>query len=102
VSLAFERFEKEGFVCLDDPGLVFGPMPGRIAQEAMAPPKRGVLVDLTTTGCLAKTDALNQEFRIARPLFALAQMRQCRACQNVEGSATVPATVALEPVTLTP
>jgi len=37
--LAFEGFEKEGFVRLDDPGLVFGPMPGCIVQEAMAPLK---------------------------------------------------------------
>lgn len=76
--LAFEGFEKEGFVRLDDPRLVFGPVSGRIVQETMAPSKRGVLVDLATAGGLAKTDALNQEIRIARPLFALAQMRQCR------------------------
>lgn len=83
---------------------MFGPMPGCIMLEAMAPPKRGVLVDLTTMGRLAKTDALNQEFRIASPLFALAQMRQCRTGQGVEGSATVPAAagVALEAVTLAP
>jgi hypothetical protein len=72
--LAFEGFKKEGFVGLDDPGLMFGSVPGRIVQEAVAPPKRGVLVDLATTGRLAQTDALNQEFCIARPLFALAQM----------------------------
>lgn len=54
--LAFEGFEKGGFVRLDDPGLMLGPVPGRIAQEAMAPPKRGVLVVLTTLGCPAKSD----------------------------------------------
>ena len=81
---------------------MFGPVPGRIVQEAMAPPKGGVLVDLATTGCLAQANALNQEFRIAGPLFALAQMRQCRAGQGVEGSAAILATVALEAVTLTP
>jgi hypothetical protein len=73
--LAFEGFENEGFVRLDDPCLAFGPVPGDVAQEAMAPPKRSVLVDLATAGCLAQTDALNQEFSVARPLFALAQMR---------------------------
>jgi hypothetical protein len=54
---------------------VFSPVLGGVVQEAMAPPKRGVLVDLATAGCLAKTDAFDQEFRVARPLFALAQMR---------------------------
>lgn len=72
VALTFERFEKEGFVRLDGPGLMFGPVSGRIAQEAMAPPKRGVLVNLAMTGSLTKTDALSQEFRIACPLFAFA------------------------------
>lgn len=72
MPLALEGFEKKGFVRLDDPCLMFNSMPGRIAQEAMVPPKRGVLVNLATTGCLAQTDAFNQEFRIARPLLALA------------------------------
>jgi hypothetical protein len=102
VPLAFEGFEKEGFVRLDNPGLVFGTVPGRNVQEAMAPPKRRVLVDLATAGCLTQTDSFNQELCIARPLFALAQMRQCRPCQSIEGSVTVPTTVALEPVTLAP
>lgn len=60
MPLAFEGFEKEGFVRLDDPGLVLSPVLGRIMQEAMALPKCSVLVDLATTGCLAQTDALNQ------------------------------------------
>ena len=100
--MAFEGFEKESFVSLDDPGFVFSSVSGGVAQKAVAPPKRGVLVDLATVGCLAQTDALNQDFGVARPLFALAQMRQGCAGQGVEGSAAIPATITLESVTLAP
>ena len=81
---------------------MFSSVSGGVAQKAVAPPKRGVLVDLATVGCLAQTDALNQDFGVARPLFALAQMRQGCAGQGVEGSAAIPATITLESVTLAP
>ena len=73
VALAFEGFEKEGLIDLDEACFMRITMLGDHAQEAMPPQEGRVLADATALRRGPDTESLDQRLGIVQPAICLAR-----------------------------
>ena len=69
-------------------------------EEAMAPAKTGVAMDIYLQGSLAHRKRVEQAVGVGQPAFLVVQMRQRRTAQGIEGFAAGYTAIALQAVGL--
>src|SRR3954468_18269587 len=101
-SLAFERFQNEGFVAFDDPRQRFRLVAGQRNQKPMSPAKRRGVVYVASFRGLGDADTVDHGLGLCRPFVLHSQTSQWRFRQGIEHTPTAFATVARQSARLAP
>src|SRR5271166_3596197 len=101
-SLAFERFQNEGFVAFDDPRQRFRLVASQRNEEPMSPAKCRGVVHVASFRGLSDADTVDHGLGLCRPFVLHSQTGQWRVRQGVERTLTAFATVARQSARLAP